>query len=117
MQKVALIFVNGMEKNLPKVVSKCSEACLQAYRKAGYFTRKKWEKDNMEKVVAQVIDIQTIMQLKYNAEKLGIKVFLLTDNMEKPDPMETVLALGPEDGERLNKISANFRLFSLNDNE
>ena len=41
----------------------------------------------------------------------GLNHFLQTNDKNGMDPAKTSLAVGPEEGERLNKLSANLKLF------
>lgn len=109
MQKMAVIFVNGLEKDPSKLIKVTSAAVMGAYGKLGLFSKKKAE--DIETVPVQVIDIQTLWSLWYNAEKFGLSHFLQTNDRNNMDPLQTALAVGPEEGEKLNKLSANLRLF------
>jgi len=106
MHKIAIIFINELQNDPARLVNFCSEALLGVYENAGWLAKKRWNSDGREKVVVHVLDKMTIMQLKENADKFGIKNYLL-DSDEK----STVLAVGPVEAERLNKLSANLRLF------
>ena len=105
---MAVIFVNGLEKDPSNLVKAASAAVAGAYANLGRFSNK--PKD-VEIVPVQVIDIQTLWGLWYNAEKFGLNHFLQTNDKNNMDLMRTALAVGPEEGDRLNKLSANLRLF------
>ena len=47
----------------------------------------------------------------YNAEKFGLRHFLQTNDKNNMDPLQTALVVGPEESDKLNKLSANLRLF------
>ncbi|HLC76827.1 MAG TPA: hypothetical protein VJH04_01345 [archaeon] len=106
--KIAVIFVNGLEKDPSNLIKVTSAAVIGAYGKLGGLFSKK-PKD-VEIVPVQVIDVQTLWGLWYNAEKFGLNHFL-TGDKNNLDPMKSALAIGPEEGEKLNKLSANLRLF------
>lgn len=103
---MAIIFINELQNDPATLIIRCSEAVLQAYKKAGWSGRKKWEKDGRQKTVVHVLDKMTIIQLQENARKFGIPHFLLDG-----DERNAVLAVGPEESEKMNKLSANLRLF------
>ncbi|MBI4174752.1 MAG: hypothetical protein HY517_03830 [Candidatus Aenigmarchaeota archaeon] len=105
--KMAVIFVNGLEKDSSRLVKVTSAAVLGAYSKLGMFSKKR----DVETIPVQVIDIQTLWGLWYNAEKFGLKHFLQTNDKNSMDPMQTALVVGPEESDKLNKLSANLRLF------
>ena len=102
MQKMAVIFVAGLEKDPAKVVKLTSDAVLGAYRKIGLLGNKEFDI-----VPVHVIYVQALWALLQAAQKFGMKHFLLAKNMDN----ETVLVVGPEDSDRLNKLAPNFRLF------
>lgn len=108
MQKIAVIFVNGLEQDAAKAITLCSRAVVGAYNKQlGVFSKKK----DFDIVPVQVLDMQNLLAIRYNVDKYGMNYFFLTDNEADPDPMNSVLAVGPEEAERLNKMSAGLRLF------
>ena len=108
MQKIAIIFVNGLEKDPSNLIKVTSAAVAGVYGNTGRFSKKP---SDVEIVPVQVIDVQTLWGLWYNAEKFGLKHFLQTNDKNNMDPTKTALAVGPEEGEKLNKLSANLRLF------
>ncbi|MBS3050786.1 MAG: hypothetical protein J4400_01420 [Candidatus Aenigmarchaeota archaeon] len=107
--KMAVIFVNGLEKDPSQLIKVTSSAILGASGQIGMFGKKKM--GSVETVPVQVIDIQTLWGIWYNAEKFGLKHFLATNDKNNMDPMQTALVVGPEEPEKLNKLSANLRLF------
>ena len=106
MYKIAIIFINELQNDPANLITRCSEAVLQAYKAAGWRRRKKWEKDGRQKVVVHVIDKMNIMQIHGNARKFSIPNFLL-DGEQK----NAILIIGPEEPEKMNKLSATLRLF------
>ncbi len=106
MHKMAIIFINELQNDPATLITRCSEAVLQANEKAGWSVRRKWNKDGRQKIVVHVLDKMTIMQLQENARKFGIAYYLL-DGEQK----DAILVVGPEESEKLNKLSANLRLF------
>ena len=106
--KMAVIFVNGLEKDPSMLVRIASAALFGVYKQFGRFENKP---DDIETVPVQVIDIQTLWGLWYNAEKFGLRRYLQTNDKNNMDPMQTVLIVGPEESGKLNKLSANLRLF------
>jgi peptidyl-tRNA hydrolase len=109
MQKMAIIFVNGAQEDTAVLIQQCTRACVGAYAKQlGIFGKKTTD---FEVVVVHVLDLQTIQALRYNVDKYGMNHFFVTDSESNPDPRRTVLAVGPADAEKLNKMSAGLRLF------
>ncbi len=106
MHKMAIIFINELQNDPATLITRCSEAAMQAYEKAGWGAKRKWNKDGRQKIVVHVLDKMAIVQLQENASKFGIPHYLL-DGEEK----NTILVIGPEESDRMNKLSANLRLF------
>ena len=106
MHKMAIIFINELQNDPATLITRCSEAAMQAYEKAPWGAKRKWEKNGRQKVVVHVLDKMTIIQLQENARKFGISHFLL-DGEQK----DAILVIGPEESDKMNKLSANLRLF------
>lgn len=106
-KKLVLITINNPGVNMALQISQCCLAIIGAKEKQGGMFAKKW--GNVEIVVVSVVDSLTMQQLKENAEKFGMKAYLQESEKDK---RYEVLAIGPETGERLNKMSPNLRLFT-----
>jgi len=109
MHKMAIIFVNGAEKDPAVLLKSVTKAVNGIHDRLGMFSKGKMK--DVEVVTVHVLDTLTIMQLRENVDKYGIKHFLQTNDMNNPDPMQTVLIVGPEEADRMNKMSAGLRLF------
>ncbi|MBI4171078.1 MAG: hypothetical protein HY514_05235 [Candidatus Aenigmarchaeota archaeon] len=107
-KKLAVITINNPDVNMALQIQQCCAAVIGAKEQQGGFFANKW--DDVEIVVVSVVDNLTIRQLKENAEKFGLKTFL--QKSIEQDTRYEVLVIGPDTGERLNKISPNLRLFT-----
>ncbi len=107
-KKMAVITINNPDVNMALEIQQCCLAAIGAKENQSGMFAKKW--DEVEIVVVSVVDSLTIQQLKENAEKFGLKTYL--QKSIESDPRYEVLAIGPDTGERLNKISPNLRLFT-----
>lgn len=110
MRKMAIIFVNSAQEDPATLIQQCTKACLGAYsRQLGFFGKKKAE--DFDIVVVQVLDLQNLLSIRYNVDKYGMNHFFATNDENNPDPRRTVLAVGPVEADKLNKMSAGLRLF------
>lgn len=83
-----------MEKDPSSLLKVTSSAVIGAYSTAavrksvisGMFSKKPMD---VEIVPMQVIDVQTLWGLWYNAEKFGINHYLQTNDKNNMDPMHT----------------------------
>ncbi len=107
-KKLAVITINNPDVNMALEIQQCCLAAIGAKEQQSGLLAKKW--DGLEIAVVSVVDSLTIQQLKENAEKFGLKTYL--QKSAGGDPRYEVLAIGPDSGERLNKISPNLRLFT-----
>ena len=107
-KKIALITINNNEANMALQVQQCSKAVIGLKENQSGMFAKKW--DDVDIIVVSVVDNLTILQLKENAQKFGLKTYL-QKSIEK-DPRYEVLAIGPDTGTKLNKMSPNLRLFT-----
>lgn len=105
---LAVITINNPDVNMALQIQQCCAAAIGSKEQQAGFFAKKW--DYVEIVVVSVVDNLTITQLKENAEKFGLKTYL--QKSVASDPRYEVLVIGPDSGERLNKISPNLRLFT-----
>ena len=106
---MALIFVNGAEEDTATLMQTSSKACLGAYNKLGFMAKRSLK--DFDIVAVHVLDLQTLLIVRDSMDKYGINYFLATNDDKNPDPRKTVLAVGPVEPERLNKMSAGLRLF------
>ncbi len=107
-KKLVIVTINNPDVNISLEIQQCCLAAIGTKEKQSGLLAKKW--DDIEIVVVSVVDSLTIQQLKENAEKFGLKTFL--QKSTEGDPRYEVLAIGPDKGEKLNKISPNLRLFT-----
>jgi len=71
-----------------------------------------WRKEGAKKIVAKVEDLSALMELKREAEKLGVTNYLVTDRglTEFKEPTITCLGLGPWDEDMLDRLTGGLKL-------
>lgn len=76
--------------------------------------QKEWLSSSFAKICVRVDSEEELMQIAAKAEELGITCHIITDSGKTEFngvPTKTCLALGPDHGERLDKITGNLRLY------
>jgi PTH2 family peptidyl-tRNA hydrolase len=90
----------------------CCHACLGAYKKADKIVIKKWESEGQKKVVLRVETEEEILKFYDRIKKEKMPCFLVEDaGLTEIEPGTiTVLGIGPEKEEILDKITGKLKL-------
>ena len=95
-----------------KIASQVAHASLEAYKKANKRKIKKWEKEGCKKIVLKVSSLEELLKFKKMADELKIPNAMIRDagltQVKKGEI--TALALGPEEEEKIDKITKNLKL-------
>jgi len=112
MYKQMIILRKNLEMSIGKKCVQSCHACLGAYRNAKKSVVKKWESEGQKKVVLEVNSKEELLKLFEKAKKEKIPCFLVEDAglTELESGTITVLAIGPEDGKKIDKITGSLKL-------
>ena len=95
-----------------KIASQVAHASLEAYKKANKRKIKKWEKEGCKKIVLKVSSLEELLKFKKMADELKIPNAMIRDagltQVKKGEI--TALAIGPEEEEKIDKITRNLKL-------
>ena len=95
-----------------KIASQVAHASLEAYKKATKRKIKKWEKEGCKKIVLKVSSLEELLKFKKMADELKIPNAMIRDagltQVKKGEI--TALAIGPEEEEKIDKITKNLKL-------
>ena len=95
-----------------KIASQVAHASLEAYKKANKRKIKKWEKEGCKKIVLKVSSLEELLKFKKMADELKIPNAMIRDagltQVKKGEI--TALAIGPEEEEKIDKITKNLKL-------
>ena len=73
---------------------------------------KKWETDGYAKVVCKVDSLEELLDLKKEADKNNVSNYLVVDagRTQLPTSTTTVLGIGPDEDEIMDKITGDLKL-------
>ena len=110
--KQVMVVRSDLKMGKGKIAAQCCHACLGAYKKCAKDKIRKWESEAYTKVVVKAPDLETLFDLKEMAKKNDIANYLVTDagRTQVPESTITVLGLGPDEDEILDKLTGDLKL-------
>jgi len=110
--KQAILVRTDLKMGKGKIASQVAHASLEAYKKANKRKIKKWEKEGCKKIVLKVSSLEELLKFKKMADELKIPNAMIRDagltQVKKGEI--TALAIGPEEEEKIDKITKNLKL-------
>jgi len=110
--KQAILVRTDLKMGKGKIASQVAHASLEAYKKANKRKIKKWEKEGCKKIVLKVSSLEELLKFKKMADELKIPNAMIRDagltQVKKGEI--TALAIGPEEEEKIDKITRNLKL-------
>ena len=111
--KQVMIVRADLKMGKGKIAAQCCHASIGAYKKSDDSKIRKWEMGSAyAKVVLKVNSLEELMHLKNEAIKNQVAHYLVTDagRTQIPSSTITVLGLGPDEDEVLDKITGDLKL-------
>ena len=111
--KQVMIVRADLKMGKGKIAAQCCHASIGAYKKADDSKIRKWELGSAyAKVVLKVNSLEELMNLTKEAIKEGIPYYLVVDagRTQIPSSTITVLGLGPDENEVIDKITGDLKL-------
>lgn len=110
--KQVMVVRNDLKMGKGKIAAQCCHGCLGAYRKADPIKIKEWERSGMAKVACKVGSLEELLELKKQAIINRVPHYLVVDagKTQIPTSTTTVLAIGPDDDEIIDKITGDLKL-------
>jgi PTH2 family peptidyl-tRNA hydrolase len=107
MFKQVIVVRDDLKLSVGKLCVQCCHASLGAYRETDIRIRKQWGLEGGKKVVLHVRDKQELLKLELRARRHKLPTFLVRDAglTEVPPGTVTALGIGPEDEEKIDKIT------------
>lgn len=95
-----------------KIAAQACHASLGSYKRADKNTIKKWEQEGGKKVVVKVNDLKELFQYYEIVKASDMSFFLVKDagHTELPESTVTCLGIGPDDDEKIDKITRELKL-------
>lgn len=110
MLKQVIIINNKLDMSVGKTAVQACHASLGAFERAQEVIQEDWEKQGQKKVVVRA---ENLGELKNQADDLEIANFLVKDAglTELESGTITALGLGPDQEEKIDKITGNLMLY------
>ena len=110
--KQIMIVRTDLKMRKGKIAAQCCHGAIGAYKKSPADKIRKWENEAYAKVVLKVQTKEELIELKKLADDNGIANYLVVDagRTQIPTSSITVLALGPDEDEILDKITGDLKL-------
>jgi len=112
MYKQVIVIRKDLGMSVGKIAAQACHASLGAFKKASRSKIKRWEEDGEKKVIVCVESKEEILKLYEKTKKEKISCFLVEDaglTELKPGTI-TALGIGPDEEEKIDKITGNLRL-------
>lgn len=110
--KQVMVVRNDLKMGKGKIAAQCCHGSLGAYKKTNPEKIRKWENEAYAKVVCKVNSLEELLELKKQAIINKVSYYLVVDagRTQLPTSTATVLALGPDEDEILDKITGDLKL-------
>jgi len=110
--KQVMIVRTDLKMGKGKIAAQCCHGAIGAYKKSPSDKIKKWENEAYAKVVLKVKTLEELNEIKSLADKKGIVNYRVVDagRTQIPTSTVTVLALGPDEDEILDKLTGDLKL-------
>ena len=110
--KQVMVVRNDLKMGKGKIAAQCCHGSLGAYKKTNPEKIRKWENEAYAKVVCKVNSLEELLELKKQAIINKVSHYLVVDagRTQVPTSTTTVLALGPDEDEILDKITGDLKL-------
>ena len=110
--KQVMIVRTELKMGKGKIAAQCCHGSIGSYKKASSEKIRKWETTGYAKVVLKVKTLEELSELKKQADINKVPNYLVVDagRTQIPTSSVTVLALGPDEDEIIDKITGDLKL-------
>ena len=112
MFKQVMVIRADLKLSRGKIAAQCAHGAVEAYRKADKRVALLWQKEGSKKVVLKAKDLKELLLLKEKCDSLKLPNALISDaglTETKPGTI-TVLGIGPQKDEEINKVTGSLPL-------
>ena len=110
--KQVIVVRSDLRMGKGKLAAQVAHASLESYKKADKRKVRIWEKEGSKKIVVKVNSLEELLDLKKKADELKIPNALIRDAglTQLEEGTITCLGLGPEEDEKLDKLTGKLKL-------
>jgi len=110
--KQVILMRQDLKLGKGKMAAQASHASVEAVLKSDKGMIHDWQTEGMKKVVLRVKDEKELVGLLQKAKENGLVVSLITDagRTEIPSGTKTCVGIGPDDDEKIDKITSHLKM-------
>ncbi|MCK9152191.1 aminoacyl-tRNA hydrolase [Methanobacterium alcaliphilum] len=110
--KQIIIMRGDLNMSRGKIAAQACHGSLGSFKRADSNKIRKWELEGEKKVVVKVNDLQELFEIRELVKKADIASYLVRDagHTEIPSSTVTCLGIGPDDDEKIDKITQDLKL-------
>lgn len=110
--KQVMVVRGDLKMGKGKTAAQTCHASLGAYKKGDSQKIRIWERDGEKKVVVKVKDLRELYEIYEILKKTDIPIYLVQDagRTELPEGTVTCLGIGPDEDEKIDKITSELKL-------
>ena len=110
--KQVIIMRGDLSISKGKIAAQACHASLGSYKRADEKIIKKWEREGGKKVVVKVNDLKKLFEVYELIKATDISYYMVQDagHTELPESTITCLGIGPDEDEKIDKITGEFKL-------
>jgi PTH2 family peptidyl-tRNA hydrolase len=110
--KQVIVTRKDLKLSKGKLAAQVAHASLDSFERANTSQRGEWKKDGSKKVVVEVPDLRTMLNLHKKALKLGLPCALIKDagRTELAPGTVTALGIGPDAEQRVDEVTGDLKM-------
>jgi len=110
--KLVILVREDLKMSAGKISAQCSHASVEAVMKSSKKLIDEWKKDGMKKIILKVNNEKELLEFKKLADENKLVTVLITDAgyTEVPKGSVTCLGIGPDNEEKIDKITGRLKI-------
>ncbi|HIH61535.1 MAG TPA: aminoacyl-tRNA hydrolase [Methanobacteriales archaeon] len=110
--KQAIIIRADLKMGKGKLAAQACHASIESYKRTTQDKVKKWENEGSKKIILKVKNLEELMEIYKTLKKTKISHYLVRDagHTQLPPGTITALGIGPDDDEKIDKITKHLKL-------
>ncbi len=110
--KQVIVMRSDLKMSRGKIAAQACHGSLGAYKKSDQSKLRKWEQEGEKKVVVKVSSLEELFEVFELVKAADLAHYLVRDagHTEIPSSTVTCLGIGPDDEEKIDKITQDLKL-------
>ncbi len=110
--KQVIVVRTDLNLSRGKLAVQVAHAAIMGFLKADEIVKKAWLREGQKKIVLKVDTLQELLDIADKAKRLGLPTDIVRDAglTEVPPGTITVAVIGPDKGEKIDKVTGNLPL-------